>query len=197
MAPQPPGPSSQVTLLLREWRGGNRAALDELIPLIYDELRVIASRQMAREWRQLSLQTTGLVNEAYVKLIDQHRVDWQNRAHFFAIAAQVMRRILVDDARRRLRDKRGGGAAPVPIDEGISIAAPEPGVDGVDVIALDRALRRLQELDPDQAKIVELKFFAGLTVEETAVVLEISSATVKREWAVAKAWLYRVLTERQ
>ena len=187
------GTSAQVTLLLRKWQDGDRDALDRLIPLVYDELKVIASRHMAHEWRQGTLQTTGLVNEAYMKLVGQRDVDWQNRAHFFAIAAQIMRRILLDDARRRLRTKRGGDAVKVPVDD-IAVAAPQPEIEPVDVIAVDRALRRLEQLDPDQAKLVELRFFGGLTVEETADVLGISPTTVKREWAVAKAWLYQALT---
>jgi RNA polymerase sigma factor (TIGR02999 family) len=138
------------------------------------------------------LQATGLVNEAYLKLIDQRRVDWRNRAHFFAIAAQLMRRILLDHARGRLRDKRGGDAVKVPVDA-VPIAAPDS-ADPVDVIAVDRALHKLEQLDPDQARIVELRFFGGMTVDETAEVLGVSRATVKREWAVAKAWLYQNLT---
>ena len=161
------GTSAQVTLLLRKWQDGDRDALDRLIPLVYDELKVIASRHMAHEWRQGTLQTTGLVNEAYMKLVDQRDVGWQNRAHFFAIAAQIMRRILLDDVRRRLRTKRGGDAVKVPVDD-IGVAAPQPEIEPVDVIAVDRALRRLEQLDPDQAKLVELRFFGGLTVEETA-----------------------------
>jgi RNA polymerase sigma-70 factor (ECF subfamily) len=187
------GSSARVTLLLRQWQEGDRDALDRLIPLVYDELKVIASRHMAHEWRKGTLQTTGLVNEAYMKLVDQRDVGWQNRAHFFAIAAQVMRRILLDDVRRRLRTKRGGDAVQVPVD-GIAVAAPEPDIDPVDLIAVDDALRNLEQFDPDQAKLVELRFFGGLTVEEAAAVLGVSPATVKREWAVAKAWLYRALT---
>jgi RNA polymerase sigma-70 factor (ECF subfamily) len=187
------GSSARVTLLLRKWQEGDRDALDRLIPLVYDELKVIASRHMAHEWRKGTLQTTGLVNEAYMKLVDQRDVGWQNRAHFFAIAAQIMRRILLDDVRRRLRTKRGGDAVQVPVD-GIAVAAPEPDIDPVDVIAVDAALRHLEQFDPDQAKLVELRFFGGLTVEEAAAVLGVSPTTVKREWAVAKAWLYRALT---
>jgi RNA polymerase sigma factor (TIGR02999 family) len=187
------GSSARVTLLLRRWQEGDRDALDRLIPLVYDELKVIASRYMAHEWRKGTLQTTGLVNEAYMKLVDQRDVGWQNRAHFFAIAAKVMRRILLDDVRHRLRTKRGGDAVLVPV-VGIAVAAPEPDTDPVDVIAVDRALRTLEQLDPDQAKLVELRFFGGLTVEESAAVLGVSPTTVKREWAVAKAWLYRALT---
>ena len=188
-----PDASAQITLLLRKWQGGERSALDRLIPLVYDELHVIASRHMAHEWRDGTLQTTGLVNEAYIKLVDQRDVDWQSRAHFFAIAAQVMRRILLDYARRRLRDKRGGGAENVPLDE-VAIPSADATIGAVEILAIDQALRGLEELDPDQAKLVELRFFGGLTVEETGAVLGISSATVHREWAVAKGWLYRALS---
>jgi RNA polymerase sigma-70 factor (ECF subfamily) len=184
----PATPSPQITELLQKWQGGNREALDRLMPLVYDELRVIAARHLSRERRDL-LQTTALVNEAYMKLVDQRRVDWQNRAHFFAIAARLMRRILLDDARRRQRDKRGGGAIQSSIDD-TPVASPANPVEPVDVLALDRALQELERLDPTQARIVELRFFGGLTVEETAAVMEISGATVKREWAMAKAWLY-------
>jgi RNA polymerase sigma-70 factor, ECF subfamily len=154
---------------------------------------MIATRSMAREWRKGTMQTTVLVNEAYMALIDQRHVDWQNRAHFFAISAKVMRRILLDDARRRRRTKRGCDAVAVPVDE-VAISAPGPGADPVDIIAVDRALQNLELLDPDQAKVVELRFFGGLTIEETATVLGVSPATVKREWSVAKAWLYRALS---
>jgi RNA polymerase sigma-70 factor, ECF subfamily len=183
--------SVDVTRLLREWQTGERAALDRLIPLVYDELHVIAARYMARERQAGTIQTTGLVNEAYMKLVDQRRVDWQNRAHFFAIAAQVMRRILLDHAKRRLRGKRGGGA--VRVDTNL-IAAAKAGLEPVDLLAVDRALQQLEELDPDQARIVELRFFGGLTIKEIAAVVGTSPATVKREWTVAKAWLYHALT---
>src|SRR5262245_50332744 len=136
---QPDASPGPVTRLLREWRGGNREALDRLIPLVYSELRGIASRHRSREWRAGSLEATAIVNEAYLKLVGRQRVDWQNRAHFFAIAAELMRRILVDDARRRLREKRGSGEAPLALEEA-PIAAPDTPVDQVDVIALDRAL---------------------------------------------------------
>jgi RNA polymerase sigma-70 factor (ECF subfamily) len=192
MSARPRDTSAEITRLLREWQAGDRGALDALIPVVYDELHVIASRHMAREWRAGTLETTALVNEAYLKLVDQRKVDWQSRAHFFAIAAQVMRRILVDHARRKLRGKRGGGAV-MPVVT-TSIQVPEAAADLVDVLAVDRALSQLEGLDPDQARIVELRFFAGLTVEETAAVVGVSPATVKREWAVAKAWLYRALT---
>jgi RNA polymerase sigma-70 factor, ECF subfamily len=187
-----PDPSMDITLLLHEWQAGDRAALDRLIPLVYDELHIIAARHMAREWRKGSLQTTGLVNEVYMKLVDQRKGDWLNRAHFFAIAAQLMRRILIDHARRRQSAKRDRGVE-VPFDA-ITIAVPETTVGPVDVLAVDLALRRLEELDPDQARIVELRFFGGLTVEETAAVAGVSPTTVKREWSIAKAWLHRALT---
>jgi RNA polymerase sigma-70 factor (ECF subfamily) len=183
--------AEEITGLLHRWRGGSREAFDQLIPLVYDELKVIASRRLAREWRDEALQTTALVNEAYLKLLGQRSVDWQNRAHFFAIAAQLMRRIVVDDARRRLSQKRGSGSVPLALDD---LAAPEPSVGTVDVLALDAALGELERLDPDQGRLVELRFFGGLTVEEAAEVMGVSPATVKREWAVAKGWLHRALT---
>ena len=194
--PDPTAPGPDVTRLLQEWRGGNPAALEQLMPLVYDELHVIAARHMAREWRVSVYQTTALVSEAYMKLVGQREVEWQNRAHFFAIAAQVMRRILVDNARRELRVKHGGGAAAGSLDEASESTAVE-GIDRVDAVALDRALHKLEAIDPDQARIVELRFFAGLTVEETAEVVGVSPATVKREWAVAKGWLYREITGSQ
>lgn len=164
------------------------------MPLVYDELHAMAARQMSREWRTSTLQTTALVNEAYLKLVGQRAVDWQNRAHFFALAARLMRRILVDNARRDLRPKRGGGTPAVPLDEAVPM--PERDVDLVDVLSLDAALRRLEALDPDQVRIVELRFFGGLTIEETAEVVGSSPATVKREWALAKGWLHRELQAR-
>jgi len=186
-------PSPEITQLLRDWQGGSRDALDRLVPLVYDELHIIAARHLGSERRDGTLQTTALVNEAYLKLIDQQRVDWQNRAHFFAIAARLMRRILIDDARRRLREKRGGSVVRVSVED-VAVPEPDAPVDVVDLLELDRALLELERLDPDQAKIVELRFFGGLTVEETAAVVRSSPATVKREWAVAKGWLYRELT---
>jgi RNA polymerase sigma factor (TIGR02999 family) len=185
--------ANDVTRLLQEWRNGSREALDHLIPLVYAELRTMAARYLARERPDHTLQTTGLVHEAYVKLVDQRGVQWQNRAHFFGIAAKLMRRILVDDARHRLRGKRGGGAPQLQVDD-LPIAAPAGGVDAVDALALDRALQELEAIDPDQARIVELRFFGGLTVEETAAVVGVSPSTVKRDWALAKGWLYRELT---
>jgi len=191
-----PTPSpAEVTQILHEWKAGNREALDRLIPIVYEELRTLASRQLAREWRHDRLQTTTVVNEAYIKLFNQREVDWQNRGHFFAIAAQLMRRILVDHARRELREKHGGGAVHLELADAQSKAT-ESSLDVLDALALDTALQKLEALDPDQGRVVELRFFGGLTVEETAAVLSISPATVKREWAVAKGWLYRELTGR-
>jgi len=189
-----PTPSpAEITQILQTWRHGSREALERLIPLVHRELSALASRQLAREWRHGRLQTTSVVNEAYMKLFDQRDVDWQNRGHFFAIAAQVMRRILVDHARRDLREKRGGGAVHVELENAEGLPQDTP-VDVVDTLALNRALEKLEELDPDQARVVELRFFGGLTVEETATVLAVSPATIKREWAMAKSWLYRELT---
>jgi RNA polymerase sigma factor (TIGR02999 family) len=182
-----------VTRLLQEWRGGRKDALDRLMPLVYDELHFIASRHRSRERSGGPLQTTALVNEAYLKLVGQRNVDWQNRAHFFAIAATLMRRILVDHARREQRPKHGGDAVAVSLEDvpGLAQAAP---VDTVDAIALDTALTKLETIDPEQARIVELRFFGGLTVEETGEVMDRSPATIKREWTLAKGWLYRELT---
>lgn len=185
--------AEDVTRLLQEWRSGRQDALERLMPLVYEELHVIASRHMAREWRVGALQTTALVSEAYLKLVGQRDVDWQSRAHFFAIAATMMRRILVDNARRDRRVRHGGGAMAVPLDDVPALPQPVT-VDAVDALALDAALRKLEALDPEQARIVELRFFGGLTVEETAEVAGTSPATVKREWALAKGWLYRELT---
>ena len=182
--------AEEITGLLQQWRGGSREAFDQLIPLVYSELRVIASHRLAREWRDNALHTTVLVNEAYLKLVGQRGVDWQNRAHFFAIAAQLMRRIIVDAARRRLTQKRGRGDVAVPLDD---LPAPEPSVSTIDVLALDTALGELERLDADLGRLVELRFFGGMTIEQTAEVLGLSPATVKREWAVAKGWLHRAL----
>lgn len=191
----PSGPRADVTRLLQEWQEGNREALDRLIPLVYDELRALASRHLAREWRHNRLQTTVVLNEAYVKLVDQRRVLWQSRGHFFAVAARVMRRIVIDHARYEGREKRGGAVPHAEFDDALQIAAGS-GVDAVDALALDRALRKLEALDPVHGRIVELRFFGGLTVEETADVLGVSATTVKRDWALAKGWLHRELTGR-
>jgi RNA polymerase sigma factor (TIGR02999 family) len=184
--------TAEITRLLGEWRDGSREAFERLVPLVYDELRAIASRHLAREWRHDHLQTTAVVSEAYLRLCGQREADWQNRGHFFAVAAQVMRRILVDHARHEHRQKRGGGQVAMPLDD-INPAAPD-GVDTVDALDLDRALSRLERLDPAAAKMIELRFFAGLTLEETAAALGISVATVKREWVIAKGWLHRQLS---
>ena len=172
--------------MLREWSEGRREALDELMPLVYDELRRQASRYLRTERVGHTLQTTALIHEAYLKLIDQRDVSWQNRAHFFGVAAQAMKRILVDYARERHREKRGGAFENLPLDEARFVVS---GESGVDLIGVDKALSRLAEFDPQQASIVELKFFGGFSIEETAEALGISSATVKREWNSAKAWL--------
>lgn len=177
---------SDVTALLGEMAKGNPEAGPALIPLVYEELRRIAGACMRRERGDHTLQATVLVHEAYLKLLDQHSVDWQNRAHFFGIAAQVMRRVLIDYARGHIREKRGGGMTPIPLDEAL-VFSPER---SDEFLELDRALDRLAANDPRLAKIVELRFFGGLTVEETAEVLRVSTVTVKRDWALAKAWLH-------
>jgi len=188
-----PVPSpTEITQILHEWRAGNREALDRLMPIVYDELRMLASRQLTHEWRHDRLQTTAVVNEAYVKLFGQRKVDWQNRGHFFAIAAKLMRRILVDHARRQLREKHGGRRVHVELNDA-NLQPDETRIDALDALALDRALQRLEQLDPDQGRIVEMRFFGGLTIDETAAALGTSPATVKREWAMAKGWLYREL----
>jgi RNA polymerase sigma-70 factor (ECF subfamily) len=180
----------QVTQLLLDWSKGDGAAFDELLPLVHDELRRVARRYMRRERAGHTLQTTALVNEAYLRLINQRRVEWQNRAHFFAIAAQLMRRILVDYARTRGYSKRGGDAVHVSFDEA-AIASPG---ERPDLIAIDEALADLAALDPRKSRIVELRFFGGLSIEETAEVMNISPTTVQREWRSAKAWLYHAIS---
>lgn len=174
-----------VTNLLQQSQVGDRAALDELLPLVYNELKQIASRQLAHERADHTLQATALVHEAYLRLIDQHSVDWRNRAHFFSIAAEMMRRILVNYAISRRAQKRGAGETLLSIDEIVSF----PSKQNVDLVSLDDALTRLAEFDAVQARIVEMRFFAGLTNEEIAEVLGVSDSTVKREWRSAKAWL--------
>ena len=181
--------ANAVTLLLQEWRGGDQSAFDRLLPLVYGELRLIARQYLRRERPGHTLQPTALVHEAYLKLVGLNRIRWQNRAHFFAVAAQLIRRILVDHARRQAAHKRGGGALVLNIDS-LEEAPPKR---ELNVVVLDATLSRLATLDPRQARMVELRFFGGLSVEETAEVLGISSATVKREWRAAKAWLYREL----
>ena len=177
--------------MLRDWGDGKPGVIDDLLPLIYSELHRQAAAYLRRERPNHTLQATALVHEAYLKLVDQRGVEWKSRGHFFAIAAQAMRRILVDHARTRHRDKRGGSAEDVPLEEAMLAAADEA---DVDVIALDEALTRLAEFDPEQERLVELRYFAGLSLEEAADVLGVSRATAAREWAVAKAWLHRELT---
>jgi RNA polymerase sigma factor (TIGR02999 family) len=181
----PDRPSADVTLLLARLKAGDRGALDRLMPLVHDELRRLARAHMRRERAAHTLQATALAHEAYMRMVDLDRIDWRDRAHFFAVAAGVMRRILIDHARKRRAARRGGGAPHVPLEEGLRLADDRP----EELVALDEALERLGAMDPRQARIVELRFFGGLNVEETAAVLEISPRTVKREWAVARAWL--------
>jgi RNA polymerase sigma factor (TIGR02999 family) len=180
----------EITQLLLAWSHGQQAALDQLIPLVHDELHRMAKRYMRRERPGQTMQTTALVNEAYLRLIDSSRVHWQNRAHFFAIAAQLMRRILVDFARSRHNLKRGGRAERVSLDEALVIS-PEK---DADIVALDDALKALASLDARQSQVVELRFFGGLSINETAEVLKVSEGTVRRDWSLAKAWLYRELS---
>lgn len=176
--------ANEVTMLLREWAGGNRDAFDKLLPIIYNELRRLASNFLNRE-RSDSLQTTELVHEAFMKLTDQRSVDWQNRSHFFAIASQAMRRILIDAARERKAIKREGEKISLDDSPSIPVEIDE------NLLALDLALKELETFDEQQSRIVELRYFGGLTIEETAEVLMISPATVKREWAIARTWLYQ------
>jgi RNA polymerase sigma-70 factor, ECF subfamily len=179
----------EVTQLLIEWSNGDRAALEKLMPLIHEELRRLAHHYMRRERSGHTLQTTALVNEAYLKLVNRKAAHWQNRAHFFAIAAQSMRSILVDHARGLAYAKRGGGAPKIALEEELIVSRERAG----EVLALDEALSLLAKIDPKQSRIVELRFFGGLTIEETAEVLDLSPATIKREWTTAKAWLYNQL----
>jgi len=176
-----------VTGLLRQWSDGNQQALSELLPIIYDELRRVAHQYLHREHHEQMLETTALVHEAYLKLIDQRSVSWQNRAHFFAIAAQAMRRILIDNARKRSAAKREGEK--IPLDDVAIISTDRT----EHLLALDDALQRLEQIDSQQSKIVELRYFGGLTIGETAEAMSLSPATVKREWAMARAWLYQQL----
>ena len=183
MAQKPP--QHEITQLLAQWREGNQSALDELYPLVYDELHRLARRYMSRERKGHTLQTTALINEAYVRLVDQKNVPWANRSHFFAISAQIMRRILIDHARARHAEKRQS-----PLGHAASDGQLLVDHDADRLLAVDAALRRLAEWDARQAKVVELRFFGGLTVEETADALGISSKTVKRDWSLARAWLH-------
>lgn len=192
MSEQPARPTTEaITELLRAWSDGEREDADALVPLVYEELKRQARRYLRRERAGHTLQTTALVNEAYLRLIDQRNVKWQNRAHFFGIAAQMMRRILVDYAKNRRCIKRGGAAENLPLDEVLTVAAETR---NLDLLALDEALNRLAEIDERQARIVELKFFSGLSIEETAEVTGLSATTVKANWNMAKAWLHHELT---
>ena len=189
MKKDPPQQEHEITQLLAEWRDGNQAALDDLYPLVYDELHRLARRYMSKERKGHTLQTTALINEAYVRLVDQRNVQWANRSHFFAISAQIMRRILIDHARRQMYAKRGGGARQVSLEETAVVVQD----DLSEFVRLDEALKSLAELDPRRSQVVELKYFGGLNNDEIAGVLKISTNTVIRDWNMARAWLYRQL----
>ncbi len=181
-----------ITRMLNEWSGGNREALEELMPLVYDELHRQAARFLSRERRDHTLQATALIHETYLKLVDQRDVNWESRTHFFAIAASLMRRILVDYARKKNREKRGGDIIKLTLEDAAQVAGKEK---SIDLMALDEALTRLEQNDEQQARIVELRYFSGLTLEETAAALKISRTTVAADWNMAKAWLHRELTQ--
>lgn len=180
----------EVTQLLLAWNGGDESALERLIPLVYAELRRLARRHMRREHPGHTLQTTALINEAYLRLVDLGNVQWQNRAHFFALCARLMRRILVDFARSRRYAKRGAGAEPISLDESVVVSPARP----TDLVAVDDALSALAKIDARKGQVVELRFFGGLTAEETAEVLKVSPETVRRDWKMAKVWLLRELS---
>jgi RNA polymerase sigma factor (TIGR02999 family) len=186
---QPPR-QHEITELLAEWRDGNQSALDELYPLVYNELHRLARRYMSRERKGHTLQTTAHINEAYVRLVDQKNVQWANRSHFFAISAQIMRRILIDHARRHAYAKRGGGAQQVSLEEAAAVTPDQ----GRELLQLDEALKSLAEMDPRRSQVVELRYFGGLNNEEIAGVLQVSENTVTRDWIMARAWLYQQLT---
>ena len=183
--------TGEVTRLLQDWSVGNREALDKLLPLVYDELRRLAHSYLSHERPEHTLQTTALVHEAYLKLIDQRSVNWQNRAQFFALSAQAMRRILLDNARRHTAAKRGRGGQKISLEE---VATVSSNTANESLIALDLALQKLESIDALQSKIVELRYFGGLTIEETAEVLKTSPSSVQREWTIARAWLYKAVT---
>jgi RNA polymerase sigma factor (TIGR02999 family) len=183
------GPN-EVTRLLIDWSNGDAEAFEKLMPLVYSELRRLAGRYLRQERSNHTLESTALVHEAYLRLVDQKRVQWQNRAHFFGVASQLIRRILVDHARAHQAVKRGSGAFKLSLDEAVAEAEKRD----LDLVALDDALNSLADLDPQQSRIVELRFFGGLSIEETAEVVHVSPATVKRDWSSAKAWLYREMT---
>ncbi len=185
------GPTAhEVTLLLQAWSGGNKEALDRLSPLVYNELRRIAGRLMVGQRPNHTLQATALVNEAYVRLVDAQQVSWQDRAHFFALCARAMRQILIDHARARSSEKRGGDQVALELDEAL-VASPSH---EVNLLELDDALKRLEALDPRKSQVVELRFFGGLSLEETAEALNVSTKTVQRDWDLARAWLYGELS---
>lgn len=186
--------SHELTQMLIQLSEGKSQVVDDILPLIYDELRSLASNYLRRERNDHTLQPTALVHEAYLKLIDQTQVKWQNRAHFFGIAANIMRRILVDHARKHTADKRGGAAEKLPLEEEILIVSEGK---SAELLALDEALKNLAKIDEQKSKIVELRYFGGLSVEETAEVLGVSEITVKRHWRMAKAWLYGQLANEQ
>lgn len=186
----PPSPH-EVTMLLRAWSGGDKEALDRLAPLVYNELHRIAKRLMAGQRLNHTLQATALVNEAYVRLVDAGEASWQDRAHFFALCARAMRQILVDHARGRASVKRGGEHIMIELDEAAVAAPPSP---SVNLLELDEALRRLATLDPRKSQVVEMRFFGGLSLEETAEALNVSTKTVQRDWDMARAWLYAELS---
>lgn len=181
----------EVTQLLADWAKGDSSALDKLFPLVHGELRRIARRQMSQERPGHTLQATALVNEAYMKIAGQKGFEWHNRSHFFAVCAQVMRHVLIDHARAHARDKRGGGAIQVSLNEAAVMVKEQ----AADFVALDDALQELEIVDQQKARIVEMRYFGGLSIEETAEVLNISPRTVRREWRRAKAWLYRMIAE--
>lgn len=180
-----------ITRMLREWSDGKQEAIEDLMPLVYDELHRQAKRYLRRERSGHTLQTTALINEAYMKLVDQRNVEWESRTHFYAIAAQAMRRILVDYARTEKREKRGGDQFKLPLDDALQVAGKDAKT--IDMIALDEALTRLSVRDARQARVVELRYFADLSLEETAAALNISRATAALDWSMARAWLYREL----
>ena len=184
-------PPQDVTTLLQAWRAGDPRAIEELLPLIHSELRALAGHFMRHERPWHTLQSTALVNEAYLRLVAKQEVDWQDRAHFFALASREMRRVLVEHARARKAEKRGGGALTIPLHEQDAAALPKD----VELLALDEALQCLEAVDRQQAKIVELRYFGGLTVEEMSLVIGVSTATVERKWRSARAWLYCQLAE--
>jgi RNA polymerase sigma factor (TIGR02999 family) len=188
--PPPSPPLQEVTQLLVDWGNGNQAALDQLIPLVYTELRQLARRYMSRERSGHTMQTTALIHEAYLRLVDQNQVRWENRAHFLGIAARLMRQILIEHARRHTRAKRGGGAGTIALDEAAIVSQTR----AAELLALDDALERLAAIDPRKSRVVELRFFGGLSVEEAAIVLNVAPNTVLRDWRLAKAWLHREIS---